>query len=172
MPICSGPVVQTAWVSNDLTVAKTYLADVFGADHWTAFDAVEFGPESCVYQGRPADFVADIALTYVGDMQLELIRPVRGQSIYTEFLEASGPGLHHICFEVDDMPAALDRAGAAGIEVAQHGSMFGLMDFAYLDGRSAGVPYIELARIGGEMRAIFDQIRTSAGRRQVASSDP
>ena len=33
------------------------------------------------------------------------------------------------------------------------------MDFAYVDGSSAGAPYLELARIGPQMAAFFDAVR-------------
>ena len=50
---------------------------------------VHFGPDTCTYRGAPADFVANISLSYAGDMQLELIEPVSGDSIYSEFLRDS-----------------------------------------------------------------------------------
>ena len=90
----------------------------------------------------------------------KLIQPVSGTSIYTEFLERGGPGLHHVCFEVDDIDAARARAEAGGLAVVQAGSMMdGAMEFAYVDGSSAGAPYVELARIGPDMAAFFDAIR-------------
>ncbi len=60
---------------------------------------VHFAPDTCTYRGRPADFVAHISFSYAGDTQLELIAPVTGESVYTEFLDRAGPGLHHICVE-------------------------------------------------------------------------
>lgn len=163
MAICSGPIVQTAWVTDDLAKTESHLIDHFGAGKWTRFESIAFGPDTCEYRGRPASFVADISLTYLGDMQLELIQPLEGESIYHDFLSAHGAGLHHICFETDDMEASLARAAAAGVEVAQRGSMAGMMEFAYLDGAAAGVPYVEVARFGDDMRRIFDHIRQNAG---------
>jgi hypothetical protein len=123
-------------------------------------DGIEFGPDACTFRGQPADFVADISLSYAGDLQLELIRPVRGDSIYTEFLAAHGPGMHHICFETDDLAESIRAAERSGIDVVQQGSMAGgAMEFAYVDGASAGMPYIELAWFGPEMRAFFEQLR-------------
>ena len=46
---------------------------------------VHFGPDACTYRGRPADFVADISLSYAGDMQLELIAPVAGTASTPSF---------------------------------------------------------------------------------------
>ena len=49
---------------------------------------------------------------------------------------------------------------ADGLPVVQAGSMMGgAMEFAYLDGSAHGVPYVELARIGPDMRAFFEAIR-------------
>ncbi len=123
---------------------------------------VHFGPETCTYRGEPADFTAHIALSYRADVQLELIQPVRGASIYTEFLDHNGPGLHHICSEPADFDAALAAAAAQGIEIVQQGDMFGEMRFAYLDGAAAGVPFVELAQIGPNMRIMFDGIKKAS----------
>jgi catechol 2,3-dioxygenase-like lactoylglutathione lyase family enzyme len=99
-------------------------------------------------------------MTYVGDMQLELISPVRGDSIYTEFLARSGAGLHHICFVPDDFDAAIAQAEADGVPIVQRGSMAdGLMEFAYVDGAASGVPYIELAKLGPQMLAMYQSIK-------------
>lgn len=158
-PIATGPIVQIAWVVDDLDPLESLLRDQFGSTAWMRIPGVHFGPESCEFRGAPADFTADISLAYAGDLQLELIRPVSGDSIYTEFLDQHGPGLHHHCYEVDDIAAAMQRAEAAGFSVLQHGSMMGMMEFAYVDGAAAGAPYIELARIGPEIKAMYDGIR-------------
>ena len=127
--------------------------------------SVHFAPDACTYRGRPADFVADISLSYAGDMQLELIAPVAGDSIYTEFLRDSGPGLHHICIEADDaadFTKALEEAEANGAAVVQQGVMPGGMKFAYVSAGAAGVPYLEIALIPAEIRAFFDYVKREA----------
>lgn len=160
MAIAEGPVTQLAWVTEDLDATAALLSRGFGVGEWTRLPGIHFDPEHCTFRGAPADFVVDVALAYAGDLQLELIRPVRGESIYTEFLARSGPGLHHLCFEVDDLAVARDTARAEGLAVVQDGSMMdGAMEFAYLDGSAHGVPYVELARIGPDMRAFFEAIR-------------
>ena len=148
--------VQIAWVTQDLDATETTLTALLGAKKWVRMPGVHFGPESCTYRGAPADFVADISLSYAGDIQLELIAPVSGESIYTEFLDRCGPGLHHICIEADDVQAALDARNA---QVVQRGVMPGGMEFAYVSAEAAGVPYIEIAHISPEIRAFFDYIK-------------
>jgi catechol 2,3-dioxygenase-like lactoylglutathione lyase family enzyme len=148
--------VQIAWVTQDLAATETTLTALLGAKKWVRMAGVHFGPEACTYRGEPADFVADISLSYAGDTQLELIAPVSGESIYTEFLDRCGPGLHHICVETDNIQAALDERDA---EVVQRGVMPGGMEFAYVSAAQAGVPYLEIAYFSPEIRAFFDYVK-------------
>jgi catechol 2,3-dioxygenase-like lactoylglutathione lyase family enzyme len=154
--------VQIAWVTSDLDATEATLTRLLGAKKWVRLPAVRFGPDTCTYQGRPADFVADISLSYAGDTQLELIAPVSGESIYTEFLNNSGPGLHHICTDAetaDAFAAAVDDAVANGATVVQQGEMPGGMQFAYVSAAGAGVPYLEIAYIPDQIRAFFDHVK-------------
>ncbi|MCV7279112.1 VOC family protein [Mycolicibacterium flavescens] len=148
--------VQIAWVTRDLDATERSLTSLLGARKWVRMPGVHFGPDTCTYRGEPADFVADISLSYAGATQLELIAPGAGASVYTEFLERCGPGLHHVCVEVDDVDAALSGRDA---DVVARGVMPGGMEFAYVSAPQAGVPYIELAYIPDEIRSFFDHIK-------------
>ena len=95
-------------------------------------------------------------------MQLELIAPVKGESVYTEFLDRGGPGLHHICVEAHDaeaFDAALADAEQRGTPVVQQGVMPVGMRFAYVSAAQSGAPYIEIAYIPPEIRAFFDYVK-------------
>ena len=160
MTFLSGPMTQLAWVVDDIEAAEQELGRRNRVTHWTRLPDIRFGPDSCLFRGRPADFVAHISLSYVGDLQLELIEPVSGDSIYTEFLAEQGPGLHHGCFEVPDLAAAL--ASATDYEVVQSGSMAdGEIRFAYLEPGLVGFPVLELAQIGPGIRQFYDSIRSA-----------
>ena len=148
--------VQIAWVTQHLDATEKALTTLLGAKKWIRIPAVHFGPDTCTYRGRPADFVADISLSYAGETQLELIAPVKGESIYTEFLDRAGAGLHHICIEADDVERALAERNA---EVVQRGVMPGGMEFAYVSAEAAGMPYVEIAHIPPEIRAFFDYVK-------------
>jgi catechol 2,3-dioxygenase-like lactoylglutathione lyase family enzyme len=150
--------VQIAWVTDDLDATEAALTALLGAKKWVRMPGVHFAPDTCVHRGAPADFHADISLSYAGDTQLELIAPVDGDSIYAEFLVAHGPGLHHICTRTDDFDAALRDAESAAAVVA-HGIMPGGMRFAYVSAPAAGVPYLEIAEIPDEIQAFFDYVK-------------
>lgn len=158
--IAGGPITQIAWVTDDVEATERLLQEQFGSGPWTRIPDVLFEAAATTYRGRPAELVAHVSLAYAGDLQLELIQPVSGESVHTEFLGANGPGLHHVCFLTDDVDAACARAEAAGQVVAQRGSMMdGEIDFAYLDCAAAGAPYVELARIGSAMQEFFDAVK-------------
>lgn len=149
-------------MTRDLSATETALTALMGAKKWVRMPGVHFGPDTCTYRGAPADFVADISLSYAGDTQLELIAPVRGPSIYTEYLDRSGAGLHHVCAafpDADGFEAAVAKAGRDGHPVVMDGTMPGGMRFAYLSAYHVGVPYLEYAYIPPEIHALFDHIK-------------
>jgi len=153
---------QIAWVTPDLDATETALTGLLGVRKWIRIPDVHFAPDTCSYLGAPADFVASISLSYLGDMQLELIAPVRGENIYSDFLRECGPGLHHICTEAEspeEFDAALAEAADHGAAVVQQGVMPGGIHFAYLSAPQAGVPFLEIAYVSPEMRAFYDYIK-------------
>jgi len=157
-----GSITQIAWVTEDIDATERTLTGLCGAGRWTRMPDVDFS-NVCEYRFTPADFAAHISLTYLGDMQLELIQPTRGNSIYTEFLGDRGPGLHHVCFEPEDYPGAILAARSSGIDIPQLGDM-GSIRFAYLDCAFAGIPCIEIAEVGDDMRAFYDYVKAQARR--------
>jgi catechol 2,3-dioxygenase-like lactoylglutathione lyase family enzyme len=161
--IASGPITQICWVTDDIETTERLLSEQFGVGGWTRIPDVEFAAETTTLRGEPVRFVAHISLGYAGDLQLELIQPVEGPTIHAEFLAERGPGLHHVCFEVDDVDAACAAAEAAGVPVLMRGSMMdGEIEFAYVDGSAGGAPYVELARIGPQMKAFYDAVRAES----------
>jgi methylmalonyl-CoA/ethylmalonyl-CoA epimerase len=50
----------------------------------------------------------------VGSGRVELLAAVAPDTPVGKFLESWGPGLHHVAFEVEDVPAELARLAAAG----------------------------------------------------------
>jgi len=44
----------------------------------------------------------------IGEMNIELVQPSEPDSPLVKFLETKGQGIHHICFEVDDVEAEVN----------------------------------------------------------------
>lgn len=66
------------------------------------------------YLGRPASYRVLLGFAQLGATQLELVQPLEGRSIWEDFLEQHGPGLHHFRVTIpnfDEMVAAWEAAG-------------------------------------------------------------
>lgn len=60
-----------------------------------------------------ADGAAIVSLPF-GDSEVELLAPLRPDSPIARFLERRGPGIHHLCYQVADLDAALAACRSAG----------------------------------------------------------
>jgi methylmalonyl-CoA/ethylmalonyl-CoA epimerase len=60
---------------------------------------------------------ARIAAVEAGDSLVELLESRSNDSPIGRFIAKRGPGIHHICFAVDNLDATLDRCRAAGIRL-------------------------------------------------------
>ena len=58
-----------------------------------------------------------IVSLHFGSVAVELLEPTDPQSPVAKFLAKRGPGIHHICYRVADLPAALERCRAAGYQL-------------------------------------------------------
>jgi len=59
----------------------------------------------------------------VGNTKIELLEPLGGNSPIAAFLEKNpSGGMHHLCYEVDDIIAARDRLKAEGARVLGDGN--------------------------------------------------
>lgn len=82
--------------------------------------------------GGPGRKLSSLPNPGVPGVNLELIEPLKGPSIYTE-PSWGGEGIHHVgCFAYDDPRAVVKTYENAGIEVVQGGRFEGL-EFWYLD---------------------------------------
>ena len=81
-----------------------------------------------------------VRLTYLdaGNAYVQLVEPLAGASALEAWLREHGEGLHHICFGVDDVPAAVRELSDPGSEVVL-GSGRGRIS-AFVRARDNGVP--------------------------------
>jgi methylmalonyl-CoA epimerase len=97
----------------------------------------------------PTDGVR-IAFLAVGESKVELVEPVAAGTGVARFLEAKGEGFHHVCLEVDDLAAELDRLGSAGLELIDRVPRPGAEGpVAFIHPRSGGGVLVELIEAPG-----------------------
>jgi methylmalonyl-CoA epimerase len=117
----------------DLEAAITRFVDDLG---------IELGGREDV----PSESTSTVFLPIDGT-QIELIHPMNGQGPVATYLEKRGGGLHHLCFETDDIEADMKRLKEKGYRFLSdvpkpgaHGSRV-----AFIHPKSAGGVLIELA---------------------------
>jgi methylmalonyl-CoA/ethylmalonyl-CoA epimerase len=99
------------------------------------------------YQG-----VARVAFLRAGETLVELIEPLRVDSLWAAALRTQGEGPHHVALEVVDLRAALAALAASGV---------GLLDAR--PRRDAGdvlSVFLDPAATGGTLIELVQQIRT------------
>ena len=112
--------------------------------------AATWGPDGIGLPEEGREDVASqktrVAMFPVGESRVELIEPMEAGSSVRRHLDKRGPGIHHICFEVDDLAAEMKRLQAAGLRFTSdapapgaHGSLV-----AFLHPKSTGGVLIEL----------------------------
>jgi 4-hydroxyphenylpyruvate dioxygenase-like putative hemolysin len=81
-----------------------------------------------------------IKCVQIGPIQLQLVEPGQGDSLYRDHLEEKGEGVFHIGFEVNDIGTIDSRIEAMGLNVLSSGRRENGSGFSYLDTASdAGV---------------------------------
>ncbi|MBZ5561289.1 MAG: VOC family protein [Acidobacteriia bacterium] len=129
-------VVQVGWVVKDLDQTVSYW-EKLGLKNVNRAGVLEFPDTN--YRGRKAPLSLKMAFGNIGGVEIEWIQPVKGRSVYNEFLEKHGDGVHHLAFGVAS-PARLEEQiqhfKKLGVEVVQFGTWEGTKGkgrFAYLD---------------------------------------
>ena len=60
---------------------------------------------------------SEVAFLPLTGSEVELVRPTTADSGIAKYLAKRGPGMHHICLEVDDLSAMLAQLKAQGIRL-------------------------------------------------------
>lgn len=91
-----------------------------------------------------------IAFLPVGESSIELVEPTRDDTGVARFLANKGEGFHHVCLEVDDLAAELDRLAGEGVELIDRAPRRGAEGpVAFLHPRSCHGVLVELIEAPG-----------------------
>jgi hypothetical protein len=118
-------IYQIAWITRDLEKSMKAWVENLKIGPWAVLTFTDQSLEYLKVDGQvvtePFKFL--IAISWIGDMQLEIIQPVYGPTIYEAFLQKHGEGLHHIKEQIHDdaVAAVLDQYRENGIDVMQTG---------------------------------------------------
>ena len=89
-----------------------------------------------------------VSMMQIGDIKIELMDPIGSEGVIARFLAKRGEGIHHICFEVDDIDSALASIEAKGGELLNKEPQTGAEGkIAFLHPRTAHGVLIELVEV-------------------------
>ena len=118
-------IYQIAWVTRDLEKSMKAWVENLKIGPWTV---LTFTDQSLKYLKVDDKMVTEpfkflIGISWIGDMQLELIEPVYGPTIYEAFIQKHGEGLHHIKERIADdaIEGVVQEYRDKGIGVTQTG---------------------------------------------------
>jgi hypothetical protein len=156
-----GEVKQIAFVPHDFDGALRFWIERMGVGPFFLLEHLPY--RNVVYRGEPIEIDVSVALSYWGELQIELILQHNEDVVsgYTEPNIARREGLHHMLVEsdrVDELHAAWLAQGA--IEL-----MTGIVPnagrFIYLETGDGG-PHVELVHLEPHFYRLFDYIREQA----------
>lgn len=126
---------HVAIVVPDVTAAQTFWVDALGL----ALSHTAQVPEEGV----------EVAFLKVGDSHVELLEPAAADTGITRFLEKRGPGIHHLCLEVDDIDALLARLKAHNVRLINEQAVTGHggRRYAFVHPEGTGGVLVELYEI-------------------------
>jgi hypothetical protein len=128
----SGTIHHVGVVVRDVEKSARAL-EASGIGPWAIWT---IAPASTIVHGKEVPFTFRVAFAEVGGANFELIGPVEGDSIYVDFLQTHGEGLHHTCVAYasrEALHAAKAELTRQGREMVQSADMGELGEFCYFE---------------------------------------
>jgi methylmalonyl-CoA/ethylmalonyl-CoA epimerase len=119
--------IQIGLIVDDLDNVLAVLEETFGIGPFRIVDFPPEGNEDVVmkYKGEDAGFTAKFCFFDLGNIEFEVIQPLTGDTIWRDFLDTHGPGIHHIKFSVPEHGPSRAYLESKGFEIEQMGSSVG-----------------------------------------------
>ena len=131
-------VTQVAIVCRDVDATSKRWAAVLGVDP-PQIRTTKPGEEvKVMFRGHPSNGQAKLAFIKLGQVTLELIQPVGGDTSWKQFLDRNGEGVQHIAFQVADVEKSVKGFGDSGMPVLHQGEYDdGSGTYTYIDSAKA-----------------------------------
>ena len=101
MPITDARIAHIGIAVRSLQEAASFYRDVLGLQ---------------LSDPETADGAQIVSVPF-GDYDVELLEPATPDGPIARFLARRGPGIHHVCYRVPDLPAALQRCRDLGYQL-------------------------------------------------------
>ncbi|MBE0535720.1 MAG: VOC family protein [Phycisphaerae bacterium] len=135
-PFQINEVAQICIIVPDLDAAVENYWKIFGVGPWHFYTYGKPLVKRMTRHGKPTEYKMRVALSHIGNLRIELIEPLQGDTVYSEFVAKHGYGVHHLGVLTENMSESIGNAERAGFRMTQDGAGFGPDDdghYAYLD---------------------------------------
>jgi methylmalonyl-CoA/ethylmalonyl-CoA epimerase len=128
-------ITQIGVVVRDLRKTVETYYDTLGWGPWNIYLAEPPLLHDTMLRGKPTEFTFMNAEAHVGPVDFEFIQPLEGPSIYKEWLDQHGEGVHHIaCMGTgSNYEENLENFEKMGLQVLMSGEIGEDIKFYYLD---------------------------------------
>lgn len=139
-----GKAIEIAIVTRDVRRTMAGLSRT-GIGPWRTYT---FSPENTTnqtYRGEASPFTMRVCFAQTGGLVWELMQPISGQTIFADFLDRHGEGIHHVAFDCNNIPFAerIVEFERRGFQLSQSGSWMGVNHFAFFETEGATTTCIE-----------------------------
>jgi methylmalonyl-CoA/ethylmalonyl-CoA epimerase len=140
--------IQVCVVTRDYRRTMAGMVEA-GIGPWRVYTFARPQVTETTYRGRPTEFSMKLCLTFTGNMMWEIVQPLDGPSIYKEFLERHGEGVHHVAFACADLSwdERVREFERRGFEMIQSGIWLGRVPWAYFGTEDATTTTFEVFQI-------------------------
>jgi methylmalonyl-CoA/ethylmalonyl-CoA epimerase len=120
-PFGNNVICQVGLLVNDIEATARRYCEVFGMEMPPILETPGYAISKTTYHAEPCDATAKLAFFTMGQVQIELIEPDAQPSVWRDYLNAHGEGVHHIAFKIEDTDRTVQHLKGHGIEVLQQG---------------------------------------------------
>ena len=124
-------VVQVAIVCRDVEATSKRWAAALGVRPPQIKTTKPGAEVKELFRGRPSMGQAKLAFINAGQVVLELIQPIGGNTSWKEYLDKNGEGVQHIAFQVVDVDKSIQSLGAPVLHQGRYDDDSG--SYTYLD---------------------------------------
>jgi methylmalonyl-CoA/ethylmalonyl-CoA epimerase len=128
--------LQVCVVVKNLDEAMKRYTDLLGIGPFVVYTVDSAELPGITRDGRPTAYKVRVGMTRIGSGLLELLENVRGQTIWKDFYDKHGEGVHHIGLVMRNYSSALAAFTSRGYKVTVDGPIEGkdrIGRFTYMD---------------------------------------
>jgi len=129
-------VEHIGFVARDVERTAEMLSNYLGIKDWRILTIEPPVLYDATFHEKKISHSFKVAVAHLNDINIEILMPIKGESVYTEFLREKGEGFHHICYlfssevELEEMKEELENKGG---KVIQSGKIKGRGFYYYIE---------------------------------------